>query len=435
MTETEILTIEKTLKNTKNASSKKMLTTEEFIRRARIVHGDKYDYSKVEYKGYKVDVCIICPIHGEFWQTPSNHLSGKGCRSCQYENLNSGMTTFEDFVVRANKVHNFKYKYIKKDIKNQKEYIQAICPIHGIFKQEICSHLHGHGCQKCGVGVSLKEQEIIEFLKENHIEIEERRRNLIEGSAKEIDIYIPSKKIGIEFNGLRWHSDEFQKDTTYHQFKTDKCQEKGIRLIQIFEDEWTNKKEITKSKLLHILGINSKPKIMGRKVEIKEISKYLAKKFINSNSISDYEESTINIGAFYNNKLIGAASLLKKSCNTFILTNISTDINYICQGLPSKLLKYFERNYTYDKIITFSDRRWVYDDNLYSVLGFHRTRMLEPSYTYRFGNKVKRVKHFNFEKLKTDKLRTVEEVMTSMKCYKVWDCGSIEYIKTKGETN
>ena len=58
------------------------LTKEEFIEKARQVHGDKYDYSKVEYKNNKTKICIVCPIHGEFWQRPNDHLNGRGCDKC-----------------------------------------------------------------------------------------------------------------------------------------------------------------------------------------------------------------------------------------------------------------------------------------------------------------------------------------------------------------
>ena len=412
-------------------------TTEEFIQNAKKVHGDKYDYSKVEYKGHNTNVCIICPNHGEFLQTPSNHLSGKGCQKCANEKRNIGkIIKFKEFVERANKIHNKKYEYISKDIKNVKEKINIICPIHGKFSQEIDSHLHGHGCPKCGVGVSLQEQEIIEFLKKNGVIFEERKRNLIPNSHKEIDIFIPSKNIGIEYNGLRWHSDEFNKDINYHKNKTDECEKVGIRLIQIFEDEWVLKKDIVKSKLLHILGIENKNKIMGRKCFIKEISKEESKEFLENNHIQGYSRSTINIGAFHNDKLIGVASFININ-EDYVLNRLATDINFNCQGVCSKLISFFEKHYKYSKLITFGDRRWVSKKNIYNILGFKIDGLVTPSYTYRHGNKVERIHKFNLRKQILHKkyglpLSMTEEEMTkSLKFYKIYDCGLIRYIKTK----
>ena len=422
-------------------SGKYKKTSEDFKQNAKKIHGDKYDYSKVEYVNNKTNICIICPIHGEFWQTPDNHLHGKGCPKCANETRNRNkVLKFEEFIKKANKVHNEKYKYIKKEIKNEKEKIEIICPIHGKFTQEIDSHLHSHGCPKCGVGVSLQEQEILEFLKNNNIIFEERKRDLIPNSHKEIDIFIPSKNIGIEYNGLRWHSDEFNKDKNYHRNKTDECEKNGIRLIQIFEDEWVLKKDIVKSKLLHILGVENKNKIMGRKCKIKEISKKDSRIFLESNHIQGYSRSTINIGAFYENKLIGVASFIKID-EGYILNRLATDINFNCQGVCSKLISFFEKHYNYSKLITFGDRRWVSKNNIYTILGFKMDSLVNPSYTYRHGNEVKRIHKFNLRKNILHKkynlpLSMTEDEMTkSLKFYKIYDCGLIRYVKyNKSET-
>ena len=119
-------------------------TTEDFIRKAKEVHGSKYDYSKVEYVNAATKVCIICPIHGEFWQTPANHLMGNGCSKCAGRNI-----TTEDFIEKARKVHGDKYDYSKVEYKASKGKICIICPEHGEFWQMAQSHLANHGCPKC----------------------------------------------------------------------------------------------------------------------------------------------------------------------------------------------------------------------------------------------------------------------------------------------
>lgn len=121
------------------------LTTEEFIRRAKEVHGDKYDYSKVEYKNSQTKVCIICPEHGEFWQIPNNHLRGANCGKC----LGKTMDT-EYFKQCAKSIHGNKYDYSKVEYVNTFTEVTIICPIHGEFKQKPREHLSGCGCQKCG---------------------------------------------------------------------------------------------------------------------------------------------------------------------------------------------------------------------------------------------------------------------------------------------
>lgn len=128
----------------------KKLTTEEFIERARKVHGDLYDYSKVEYKGNKIRVCIVCPIHGEFWQTPNTHLDGHGCPECKKEKLRQLETKpWELLCEEMNNVHKNKYQYDNTLYVNSHSTINITCPIHGVFPMRVYAHLQGQECPFC----------------------------------------------------------------------------------------------------------------------------------------------------------------------------------------------------------------------------------------------------------------------------------------------
>ena len=146
------------------------LTKEEFIERAKQIHGNKYDYSEVEYINNCTKVCIICPNHGEFWQTPSNHLSGKGCNKCKYVKIGDiRRNNLETFIEKAKLVHGDKYDYSKVEYKNAITKVCIICPEHGKFWQIPNSHLHGNGCPKCAKnGVKLTKEEFIERAKQIH---------------------------------------------------------------------------------------------------------------------------------------------------------------------------------------------------------------------------------------------------------------------------
>lgn len=136
----------------KCAADRRRMTKETFIQKAKDIHGDKYDYSKVEYKTTEDKICIICPEHGEFWQTPHMHISDKnGCPKCyRVRGSNSdGSLTTEEFIERARKVHGDKYDYSKVDYKNTETKICIICPEHGEFWQTPYSHLTRTGCPKC----------------------------------------------------------------------------------------------------------------------------------------------------------------------------------------------------------------------------------------------------------------------------------------------
>ena len=140
----------------------KKLTVKEFIKKARKVHGNKYDYSKVEYKGAFEKVCIICPIHGEFWQTPANHLSGKGCKKCAQVLLwdKRGRKTTESIKNEFKEIHGDKYDYSKVEFVNTNTKVCIIChekdefgSEHGEFWQTPSKHLLGQGCPKCGLKI------------------------------------------------------------------------------------------------------------------------------------------------------------------------------------------------------------------------------------------------------------------------------------------
>lgn len=125
-------------------------TTEEFIKNARAVHGDRYDYSKAEYKGVFDKVCIICPNHGEFWQSAHGHLSGRGCPQCgRLLSASSRRKTTHEYVNEAQKVHGDKYDYSKVNYIDTKTKICIICKKHGESWQLPRTHIKGHGCPKC----------------------------------------------------------------------------------------------------------------------------------------------------------------------------------------------------------------------------------------------------------------------------------------------
>lgn len=127
-----------------------MNKTDTFINKSRKVHGDKYDYSKVEYINAHTKVGILCPEHGEFWQTPNKHLSGQGCPKCGAKRRSdSSRFTTKDFIEKARQVHKCKYDYSKVEYKDSNSKVCIICPKHGEFWQVANNHLQGQGCPKC----------------------------------------------------------------------------------------------------------------------------------------------------------------------------------------------------------------------------------------------------------------------------------------------
>jgi hypothetical protein len=145
---------------TKISISKSTNTTEDFILRAKKVHGDKYDYTSTIYTGSSSKLTINCPLHGEFLQTYSNHLNGKGCRKCGIESGSKVKITAskQSFEERARKVHGSRYDYSNTNYIAHNVKVEIICKSHGSFFQSVSNHLAGYNCEKCGREVTAKAQ-------------------------------------------------------------------------------------------------------------------------------------------------------------------------------------------------------------------------------------------------------------------------------------
>ena len=226
------------------------MTTEEFKKRAKLIHiEDKYDYSKVEYNGYKTKVIIICDEHGDFEQTPNEHLSGCGCPFCAG---NIKFTT-EEFIKKAKLIHiEDKYDYSKVEYINSKTKVIIICKKHGEhyeFEQIPSSHLKGNGCPKC-VGRNKTTKEFIEKAKELHGDLYDYTKvNYIDVKTKVIII-------------CKEH-DEFEQTPDSHLNKKSGCTYCAGN-IKYTTEEWIEKaKEIHKDKYdyLKVNYIDAKTKV------------------------------------------------------------------------------------------------------------------------------------------------------------------------------
>lgn len=145
-------------------SGRERITPDVFIRRSTAIHNGRYDYSKVDYKGLGKRVCIICPVHGEFWQVAQYHMLGQGCPKC----FGSPKSTTEEFIEKAREIYGDKYDYSKVDYRGNKEKVCIICPEHGEFWQRAKVHYRGYGCPICGGSKRLANEEFIEKAKLIH---------------------------------------------------------------------------------------------------------------------------------------------------------------------------------------------------------------------------------------------------------------------------
>ena len=240
-------------------------TTEEFIKKAKIVHGDKYDYSKVDYNGNKKEVIIICPIHGEFLQKPNSHINKKwpsGCRDCYIEKLSM---TQEQFIQKAIEVHGNKYDYSKTKYITSKHEIEIICPNHGEFTQKAANHIYiGSGHPACNNNLVSEPlfREVLEkifvdkFNKEYKFPNTRPKwlRNPETGWPLELDCYNEELELAFELHGTQHYKplDVFGGEKGYiKQYRRDlrtrnACWEKGVTLFAIDNRPARNKALSTK---------------------------------------------------------------------------------------------------------------------------------------------------------------------------------------------
>ena len=409
--------------------------TELFIEKAKQVHGDRYDYSKVDYVNNRTKVCIVCSEHGEFWQTPNKHLNGQGCPECGLRTISEKLTSSkEEFISKARGIHGDKYDYSNVNYINARTKVCIICPIHGEFWQTPDDHLHSYGCSKCIAQHSKSEDEISEYIN-NICNIKNivRDRDIL-GDNLECDILIPSYKLAIEFDGIYWHSEKQGKDKNYHLHKTELAESKGYHLIHIFEDEWLEHKNLVLNKVRHFLGCDTdKPVIGARKCVIKTVSKTLAEPFLTTYHIQGFVGSTAYYGAFYGGILVGVMTFKQEKQGMWNLTRFATNTDYRLPGLASKMFKQFIKDNNPMEVKTFLDRRWSHcNENVYDRMGFKLVETLAPDYRYVVRNQ--RVHKFSFRKQNIAKkynlplTMTEKEMVEQLGYYKIWDCGLYKYI-------
>lgn len=363
-------------------------STASFIEKANISHNGKYSYNNSVYNGTKTKLCITCPEHGDFWMLPYAHLNGQGCPKCGRITLASYFVKdLNEIIKEANIVHNNKYDYSKAIYKNYNTKMCIICTKHGDFWQSPNSHLHGHGCPLCAIGKnsSIGEDKLVNFTKSLiNDEVITNSRNII--PPNELDIYIPKLKVAIEYNGLYWHSINFV-DEDYHLNKAEKCNQKGIRLIQIFEDEFETKEDIVKSLLTHILRKTTN-RIYARKCNIKTVNEEEAKEFLNENHLQGYIKSDYYYGLFSDEQLISIMSFSLKDGieKSYSIDRFCTKKYTAIIGGASKLLSYFITDINPSQIIVTVDRKWS-KGNLYKKLGFSFDCYVKPISYYFQNNK------------------------------------------------
>lgn len=222
---------------------------------------------------------------------------------------------------------------------------------------------------------SKSQKEISDFIISLGFEIIKNDNDQIK--PYEIDIYIPYLKLGIEVNGLYWHSELYHSSFS-HLNKTKMCENKGISLIQIFEDEWIFKPEVVKYRLKSILNKDNLSEFNEDYLEIKEIDNDIKDNFLRNYHLDPVDNSMINLASFYNSELIGIMTFDQKDDNgSYRINRFCTNYDYNSKEICKNLVNYFKRKYNCQELVKYEDRRWS-NGELYYDLGFRFISNTEP---------------------------------------------------------
>lgn len=251
----------------------------------------------------------------------------------------------------------------------------------------------------------------------------------------DIDIYVPELNIGIEFNGLYWHSAEVlnynnkSKIKDYEKYL--KLKNDCIKIICIFEDEWINRSDIVKSRLNNLLKLYNKT-IFARKCVVKNIETDIARKFVEENHIQGYSASNIKLGLYHNDNLVSIMTFsknnLSRKSSGWEIDRFCSLLGHIVIGGGSKLLSHFIKQNNPDEILTYADSRWS-DGNVYKNMGFEYVRNTVPNYWYFKPNELKRIHRFNLRKNSyDDPNKTEKQLRFEQGYYHIYDYGSSKWL-------
>jgi hypothetical protein len=410
--------------------------------------GDKYSLQS-EYVNDKTHVTLKhLECEKEYSVTPTNILQGKLCPYC-FGNIKLTSIEFREKI----------FNLVGDDYTVLSEYENI--DTHVLIRHNECNHEYnvvpnnflnqGNRCSKCVFKNkrSNAEDELLLFIRKiaPNLLIETSNRSILRG--KELDIFIPSINLAIEYNGVYWHSESQGKYKAYHLEKKQMCFENGgLNLIHLLSSDWVMRKAIVKDRLRHKLGVKAKNVVYARKCEVVEIDSGITKDFLVNTHIQGHCQSSVNLGLVFQEELVAVMTFGVRKITggdaVLELLRFSTALDTHIPGAASKLFKYFLINYDtteFKSLVSYADLNYSNIDPLktvYAQLGFSHKHISPPSYSY-FKRSNESVLHhrsvFMKHKLK-DKLESFNEDlseyenMLNNRYERIWNCGNhvFEYI-------
>lgn len=353
------------------------------------------------YQGRHIKVNANCPKHGNYPFRPNGwgwDDNTGNCPKCSKESRRiNNQVTFVEFLRRLKNAHGARIRVSPKSYQGISQKARFKCTdCENIWEAQAwaVAHQHTHGCPVCAATkspqkVSQGEQNLFEFIKKYFPDATQSRRDII--TPFELDIYIPSCQVAIDYNGLYWHSD-LHKEQSYHADKRQLCLQKGIRLLFIYEDDWRWNRAVVKRTLRYLLGIE-KVRLYARKFQIQfydRITPPLAE-FYNRYHMQGTPKQGVTFTLEDPNRIVAAMTF----CGVSSVRGTQWHPKYLelirfatygqVIGGASRLFAAAQRKFSPQSILSFSDND-LFDGNLYQVLGFHCVKNIKPDYKVWFGD-------------------------------------------------
>lgn len=362
-----------------------------------IENSEWLDTSMAKYEGTRKKIEVRCKIHDLTYKTYPRALTnqGSGCYLCGIEKIKLRAHTEEQNLVKARFVHGDRYTYISIPGRIHEKAV-ILCKVHGKFEQSFHNHVQGMGCPACANTCSKGESELFDFVLSLGVEAEKRNRKII--PPYELDVFIPSRNIAIEYHGLHWHADDM--GGTSLKTKWQLCQEKGIRLIQIFEDEWLTRRHVVEDLLRASLGLREVKN--ARTLTTKIITKEEAKSFLEQWHIAGYARSELHFALCDEENIVSVLTTAKPRFGNEDLEIVRFASSCHVRGGFRKLFSLALETTNPQSVVSFADLRFG-TGNTYADAGFNDMGITQADYWWFKGQE--RLTRYKTQKhrLKVDK--------------------------------
>lgn len=354
----------------------------------------------------------------------------QGSENVQQKRKQSILKGFEDYLIfnELGYNHAFKGYLLQNNYLSEKDFIDSkgfnLIKKEKVDKIFLDNLFKDYMENKKITGISIYEDEICKLLDKYNIKYVRKTRKVIK--PKELDIYIPAKNVAIELNGLYWHTTEYV-DKNQHLEKTKMCEEKNIRLIHIFEDDFLQKRNVCESIILSALGIYDQ-KVFARNCKFEKIDRLTGRNFADQNHLHGSVEGGEYFGLYFKDDLVQVIQIGKSRFkkDEFELYRMCTKLNTQVIGGFSKLMK----NQPYEEIVSYIDKS-LYSGKGYEKSGWIYLYTTSPNYTYYVDYKRENRLKYQKHKLKNilenfDPKLTEVQNMRNNQYYQIFDCGNIK---------